>query len=75
MKHQNKFSQNEEHSHEQQSHAQPAKEFANSDELLRYDAGQTTVPPEIAQRLQESVGDLPGPKQNWLKRLFGGTKP
>lgn len=73
MKQQSKFSQKQEHIEEQQAHIQPGQEFANSDELIRHDAAQTIVPPEIAQRLQHSVGDMPEPKTNWLKRLFGGT--
>ena len=46
-----------------------------TEEMLRYDAAHTTVPPGIAQRLQKSTGDLPGPKTSWWKRLFGGTNP
>jgi len=75
MKHQSKFSKNQEHTEEQQSHTQPEKEFANSDELLRYDAAQTTVPPEIAERLEHSVDKMPEAKTSWFKRLFGGHKP
>jgi anaerobic selenocysteine-containing dehydrogenase len=44
-----------------------------AEEMLRYDAAQTAVPPEIARRLQKSVGDLPAPKPGWWKRLLGGT--
>jgi uncharacterized membrane protein YcjF (UPF0283 family) len=60
---------------EQQAQQQSAREFANTEEMLRYDAEHTTVPPEIAQRLQKSTGDLPRPKTAWWKRLFGGTHP
>ena len=60
---------------EQQTQQQSAREFANAEEMLRYDAAHTTVPPGIAQRLQKSTGDLPGPKTAWWKRLFGGTQP
>jgi len=31
------------------------------------------VPPEIARRLEKSVGDLQEPKTNWWQRLLGGT--
>jgi hypothetical protein len=75
MKHQTKLSE------EQQQQSQPlagkqqtqsAREFANAEELLRYDAAHTTVPPEIARRLQKSTADLPPPKAAWWKRLLGG---
>ena len=78
MKHQTKLSeeqQQQQHAAEQQTQQQAAREFANAEELLRYDAAHTTVPPDIAQRLQKSTGDLPRPKTAWWKRLFGGTHP
>lgn len=73
MKQQTKLSQKQETVAEQQTQSNPARKFANSDELLRFDAQQTTVPPEIARRLEKSVGDLPEPKTNWWQRLLGGT--
>ena len=78
MKQQTKLSeeqQQQQHAVEQQTQQQSAREFANAEEMLRYDAAHTTVPPGIAQRLQKSTGDLPGPKTSWWKRLFGGTNP
>lgn len=72
MKHQSKFSQQQEHTEQQQAHAQSGKEFANSDELLRYDAAQTTVPPEVAQRLQKSAAEVRPPgSRPWWKSIFG----
>ena len=75
MKHQSKLSQEQQQQRaaEQQTQQQAVREFASAEELLRYDAAHTTVPPEIAQRLQKSTGNLPGPKPAWWKRLFGGT--
>ena len=75
MKHQSKLSQEQQQQHaaEQQTQQSGPREFASAEELLRYDAAHTTVPPEIAQRLQKSTGNLPGPKPAWWKRLFGGT--
>jgi hypothetical protein len=58
---------------EHQTQSQAAREFANADELLRDDARHTTVPPAIAQRLQKSAAELPGPKTSWWKRWLGGT--
>jgi len=52
--------------------SKPALEFATAEEMLRYDAAHTTVPPGIAQRLQQSAGDLPPPKLAWWKRFLGG---
>ena len=76
MKHQNKFSQEQQQQAAAHQTQQPAaREFANVEELLRYDAAHTPVPPGIAQRLQKSTGGLPGPKASWWKRWFGGTQP
>jgi hypothetical protein len=76
MKQQTKLSeeqQQKQHAAEQQTQQQSPREFANAEEMLRYDAAHTAVPPAIAQRLQKSTGDLPGPKKPWWKRLFGGA--
>lgn len=76
MKHQTKLSQEQQQQAAEHQTQQPAaREFANAEELLRYDAAHTPVPPGIAQRLQKSTGDLPGPKAAWWKRWFGGTQP
>jgi hypothetical protein len=79
MKHQTKLSQEQQQSRQvgtgQQTQQRSVREFASAEELLRYDASQTTVPPGIVQRLQKSTGDLPGLKTAWWKRLFGGTNP
>jgi hypothetical protein len=50
-----------------------AREFASTEELLRHDAAQTPVPSRIAERLQESIRELPKPKPGWWKRWIGGT--
>ena len=60
---------------EHQTQQPAAKEFATAEELLRYDAEHTPVPPAIAQRLKKSTGALPGPKTVWWKRWLGGTHP
>ncbi len=74
MKHQSKLSQEQQAQlagTEQQAQSTGAREFASVEEMLRYDAAHTPVPPDIAQRLQKSTGDLPAPKTSWWKRLFG----
>jgi hypothetical protein len=76
MKQQTKLSQEQQQQATEHQTQQPAaKEFATAEELLRYDAEHTPVPPAIAQRLKKSTGELPGPKTAWWKRLFGGTNP
>ena len=77
MKQQTKLSQEQQQqATEHQTQQQPAAlKFSNTEELLRYDAARTPVPPAIAQRLQKSAGDLPGPKPAWWKRWLGGTQP
>lgn len=58
---------------QQQTQTPQAREFATPEELLRYDAAQTPVPPGIAQKLQQSLDALPKPdsKPAWWKRLLG----
>jgi hypothetical protein len=73
MKQQTKLSEKSEQVVEQQSQQQSAKEFESSDELLRFDAAQVSVPPEIAQRLQKSAAHIKPPAaRSWWKNLFGG---
>ena len=74
MKHQSKFSQEQQHTQEQQAQS-THREFASTEEILREDAANIVVPPEIAIRLQKSTANLPPPRTGWLKRFFGGTKP
>lgn len=47
------------------------KEFATVDDLLRYDSEQNPVPPEVAERLGESLEAEPKPPQPWYRKLFG----
>jgi hypothetical protein len=48
-----------------------AHEFATVEKMLRHDSLHTPVPPAIAQRLQESIGQLPAAQRSWWRRLFG----
>jgi len=73
MKQQTKFSQKQEHVEEQQTQANTASEFANTEELLRHDAAQTTVPPQVAERLKRSTTNAAPPRSGWIKRIFGRT--
>ena len=71
MNHEHKFSQkqNQEFTHQSQ---QGGHEFANADELLRFDAEHTIIPPDIAQRLQQSSANIPPPRKPWWRNLLGG---
>jgi len=58
---------------QQAKQAAAAQEFASVEELLRHDSLNTTVPPAIAQRLQESLNQLPpAPRPAWWRRILGG---
>jgi len=47
------------------------REFGSVEELLREDASHTLVPPAIANRLQESVKELPAAsRRSWWRRIF-----
>ena len=74
MKQRTKLTQKQEHVAEQQTQAHATLEFSNSDELLRFDAAQTVVPPEIAERLKESAAKMPppAPPPPWWRRFLGG---
>jgi hypothetical protein len=70
MKQETKLTQKQEV--EQQAKTQAAHEFANSDELLRADAAQTIIPPEVEERLKKSATRLaPPPARPWWKNLLG----
>lgn len=70
MKHQSKFSQEQQHQEAQQSQKPAGREFAGAEEMLRFDAAQTAVPPQVADRLQRSAAKIAPPKTGWFKRLF-----
>jgi hypothetical protein len=76
MKHRSKLSPEQQHA-EQQSAAQvnqqqSAREFATAEEMLGFDASQTSVPPQIAERLKQSIAAIaPPPHRSWWQNLFG----
>ncbi len=70
MKQQTKLSSEQTHVETQSTQTQAAREFASADELLRFDAAQTVVPPQIGERLKNSTTSLVQPKTGWFKRLF-----
>ena len=57
---------------EQQATQMPvAREFSDADELLRFDAAQTPVPPAIAARLQQTAAPFAPAPAPWWRRLCG----
>ena len=56
---------------ETKSQQASVREFASTEELLRFDAQQTAVPDSIAQRLARSIQNLPRPAGSWWRRWFG----
>ena len=47
------------------------REFARTEELFQYDSSQNPVPPEVAERVNESISREERPRQNWWRRIFG----
>jgi hypothetical protein len=43
-------------------------EFETAEELLRFDASHTAVPPSIAERLQKAIGAETDVERPWWKR-------
>jgi hypothetical protein len=71
MKHRSKLSQEQQHIEVHESQQQAGREFASAEELLHCDAAQTSVPPEIAERLKRTLHEVAPPERpGWLKRMF-----
>jgi len=74
MKNHNRLSQQQRQQEDlaaHQSHVPTGKEFASPEDLLRFDAAQTSVPESIAERLQNSAMAVPPPSARpWWKRVF-----
>jgi hypothetical protein len=77
MKEQNKFSTARHQEQEQAAESQAAAnntgplEFQNAEDLLRHDAAQTAVPPEIARRLSQSIAQAKPAPRPWWRKLLG----
>jgi hypothetical protein len=80
MKRQNKLTSKEQAEEQQQAagqqqaHQTPAREFGTVEEMLRHDVLHTPVPPNVAIRLQKSIGPAAA-SPAWWRRFFGGPKP
>jgi hypothetical protein len=76
MKRQTKLtSQEQQELSEAKSQQTAAREFATPEELLRYDAKQTIVPPAVAERLGQSIQQVPKPARSWWQRFFRTPNP
>ena len=65
--------QTQEHLTSQETQQQGETEFATVEAMLRHDAMHTPVPPNVANRLKDSIEHLPpAPRRAWWKRLLGG---
>ena len=63
----------EETTAQEQTVQQPAgREFGSVDEMIRYDAQQNPPPAHLANRVAESVADLPKPARSWWQKWFAG---
>jgi hypothetical protein len=72
MKQETKLSQKQESLVEQQAKIEATREFASSEELLRADAAQTTVPLAVEERLKKSAARInPPAARPWWKNLLG----
>lgn len=73
MKQQSKLSSEQQPHTEAHQSLAAGQDFSSVDELLRFDAAQTIVPPKVTQRLQKSANRLApaAPPAGWLKRIFG----
>ena len=72
MKFEKKFSQQEQQqlSESKTQSNQTIHEFALPEDMLRFDAKQTTVPESVAQRLSRSLQRNAPPARPWWKRWF-----
>jgi len=73
MNEHNKFStgRHQEQAAESQAAHTRELEFQTVEDLLRHDAAQTAVPPEIALRLSQSIAQPASPRRSWWRKLIG----
>jgi hypothetical protein len=58
------------------THTAPAgTAFESVDELLRHDAAQTALPPQLEQRLAQSVENITPTRPAWWQRWLGKREP
>lgn len=77
-RHLSEFDHNEEKRSEVQDqtlHQKEELEFTSPEEMLRYDAARTDVPPAIAERLKDSLPEQIAPRRSWWRRLWDRPSP
>lgn len=67
---QSRFDSSQKLEHDTQYQGKGEREFATVEEMLRHDIEQTVPPPELAQRVNESIAREPKPAGIWWKKLF-----
>lgn len=70
MKQRTKLTQDQQHAQAHHSEQQTGQEFASTEELVRHDAAEITVPPQIEQKLKRSIANALPQKTSWIKRFF-----
>jgi hypothetical protein len=48
-------------------------DFSSVEELLRYDAGQTSVPPSLQEKISDSLAREPARSRSWWGRFFAAS--
>jgi hypothetical protein len=48
-------------------------ELASVEELLRYDAGQISVPPAVREKISDSLAREPNHSRSWWRRFFSAS--
>lgn len=76
MKHKSRFRKEEdqelEHTHFQKQSKETTRDFESIEELLRFDASKTEVPPGLEKQVRRSLQREP--KRSWWNRVFGGDE-
>lgn len=63
--------QSQQESTQQQREEQQGLEFANAEDAVRHDMENTTPPPEIAERLNQSIANEPKKDTGFWSRIMG----
>lgn len=56
----------------QEQKAEGERQFGSVEELLRCDSEQNPVPPEVAERVSESIAREPKPARSWWRKWLSG---
>lgn len=70
MKHESRFNEEENSRLEESQRQNKPLEFDSAEELIRYDARQTALPPRLLERLRNSIAQSGLGRAQWWRRLF-----